>query len=161
MNPIPPACASAIAILGDETASMIALHNGSATCSGASPPTGCRTSGADSLTFAGVQSSPVRPGISRYSFSDRETSSRIRTCPPQKVTVSPDAAAMRPWPDVQPAGMTRPGNCKYGDAQFKTGARAPRAEPAPQDASDCLSHEDAAGKISRARRHAEDLQDRP
>jgi hypothetical protein len=79
MNPIPPACASAIAILGDDTASMIALHNGNATRSGASAPTECRTSGADRLTFAGVQSSPVRPGISRYSFSDRETSSRIRT----------------------------------------------------------------------------------
>jgi hypothetical protein len=79
MNPIPPACASAIAILGDDTASMIALHNGNATRSGASAPTECRTSGADRLTFTGVQSSPVRPGISRYSFSDRETSSRIRT----------------------------------------------------------------------------------
>ena len=60
-------------------------------------PAGRRISGADRLTFAGVQSSPVRPGISRYSFSDRETSSRIRTCPPQKVTVSrspPPCAAL-------------------------------------------------------------------
>ena len=56
MNPIPPACASAIASRGDDTASMIALHNGSATRNGACPPTGCRTSGADRLTFAGVQS---------------------------------------------------------------------------------------------------------
>ena len=89
MNPIPPACASAIAILGDDTASMIALHNGSATRSGASSPTGCRTRGADRLTVdAGPQragaAAPDPPHLLRRALGDDQLGCERRGLRPRR-----------------------------------------------------------------------------
>lgn len=85
-------------------------------------PTGCRTSGADRLTFADEQSSPVSPRISRYSFSDRETSSRIRMCPPRKAMVNPTYRYALPGRTCSSEVRSACGNCHYGDGQYKTGA---------------------------------------
>ena len=133
MNPIPPACASAIAILGDDTASMIALHSGRAIRNGASAPTGCRTSGADRLTFAGVQLLARQPGYQQVLIQRSRDLVKDPHVPSAESDREPHPCRhAQPWPDVQPVGTTRPVKCRYGDAQCKTGAIAAWAEPAAQ-----------------------------